>query len=127
MMCFWGGDNCALLLMHKEALSRGGVRVHRMRIQLRSGWPRFSGRRRRTERDGFAAVVSPLHLSFVVVGAAAKKGGGWATTSEFGREEVGGAAAGGEREFAVIALTGFRAVNDSGLSAYQFVSVLAVY
>lgn len=39
----------------------------------------------------------------------------------------GGGGTGGEREFAVIALTGFRAVNDSGLSAYQFVSVLAVY
>lgn len=73
MMCFWGGDNCTLLLMHKEPVSRGGVRVHRMRIQLRSGWPRFSGRRRK-ERDGFAAVVSPLHLSFVAAGAAAKRG-----------------------------------------------------
>lgn len=27
MMCFWGGDNCTLLLMHKEPLSRGVERA----------------------------------------------------------------------------------------------------
>lgn len=94
-----------------------------MRIQLRSlGMASF-----RKESGG---GLSPSPFFFVVGGCCGGKegcgggwgGSGWAATSEFGR---GGAER--EREFAVIALTGFRAVNDSGPSAYQFVSVLAVY
>lgn len=94
-----------------------------MRIQLRSlGMASF-----RKESGG---GLSPSPFFFVVGGCCGGKegcGGGWGAA--VGQRPLSLAVGGAEREreFAVIALTGFRAVNDSGLSAYQFVSVLAVY
>lgn len=71
---FLGGDNCTLLLMHKEALSRGGVRTGCGYSCARSGWPRF-GRRESPTRSG---GLSPSPFFFVVGGwgLQRQKGGG---------------------------------------------------
>lgn len=106
-------DTAALGMASFLRSEEEGARERRTRRGGRSPSPFFCG----GGRSGEKGAVGLRHPSL-----AGRWGGaaGWLGVGEGGCRRR-------EREFAVIALTGFRAVNDSGLSAYQFVSVLAVY
>lgn len=101
MMCFWGGDNCTLLLMHKEALSRAGAQDADTAALATTLFLRSEESQGKTDSLRWSLYPLPFFCGDGCSGKSGGRGGCWAVRSEFGRaveELVGGGGLQEERE-----------------------------